>query len=229
MSRLSFDGFRVSSVITLGVVIGGSILVAGGAYAESATDAKNVPKELAERIAAEKEARKACKIEICKAFAAATTGDDIKCAITKTWLRSDILARLVGGSYVWQYGHTQCSVNIHLKRAPLHKAIAEKKASVAIGDHTMKCDVTKKDSHSALAFSTEVKLSPTIEFADGKASNMAFGDVTTKGSTLASAAVSSALALDGVSGLVSSAATKEVNEFLYTKCPDDGVTIARKQ
>jgi len=49
--------------------------------------------------------------------------------------------------------------------------------------------------------------------------------VKTEGSSLASAAVSSLMAVDKVSGAVSRAAASEINEFLYTKCKEDGVEV----
>ena len=52
--------------------------------------------ELTARMAKEKEDRKACKIEICKAFAAPSDGSVIGCTVTKTWLAADIQAGFLG-------------------------------------------------------------------------------------------------------------------------------------
>lgn len=203
-----------------------TVLATGAAVLTGTAQAADVPKELADRMAKEKADRKACKIEICKAFAAPTTGDDIKCSITKTWLRDEILAKVVGGSWVWGYGNTQCVVNANIKRAPLNKAIADATATVAIGPHTFSCNVDKKDG-SGKDFSVEVNFDPTVEFKDGKAVSVNLGNVTTKGSTAASAAVTSVLAVDKVSGVASRAVAGELNTFLYNKCKDDGVVVGK--
>jgi hypothetical protein len=62
---------------------------------------------LEKRMAEEKEARRACKVAICKAFAEPGSGAPVASSFTKTWRRAEILARIVGGSYVWGYGPVQ--------------------------------------------------------------------------------------------------------------------------
>ena len=65
----------------------------------------------------------ACKVEICTAFAKPTTGAPIACDVTKTWTQQDIVARIMGGSYVWGYGHVQCNVKLSLDRSLIVKAM----------------------------------------------------------------------------------------------------------
>ena len=62
-----------------------------GAMAEEA----GLSPELSARMAKEKEDRKACKTEICKAFAAPSDGAPITCRVTKTWLGTDIQANFL--------------------------------------------------------------------------------------------------------------------------------------
>ena len=213
--------------VTLPFVLA-AILVAGSVEQTRAADDKAVPPELEKRMADEKAARRACKIEICKAFQSPTKGEPIGCNITKTWLRDDILGRIVGGSYVWGYGHVQCRFDLSLKREQLNGALKSDTGKVSLGPHTLSCDVNDKDDSKGKAFTVKVTMEPTATFEKGKAVEADLGSIKSEGSTVASAAVGSLLAVDKVSGLVSRAVSDEVNTFIYEKCSHEGVEIAAK-
>jgi len=184
---------------------------------------------LEKRMANEKAARRACKIEICKAFAnPQPDGDPITCTVTKTWLKHEILGRVTGGSYVYGYGHAQCTLDLNLSRAEIAKARAADKATAEFAPHEVNCNVTKKDPAEGEAFTVTVALTPKVTFEEGKATAVEIEPVKTEGSTIASAAVTSAMAADSVSGIVSGALAGEVNAFLFEKCKADGVEIAAR-
>ena len=184
-----------------------------------------VAPEILERMAKEKEARRTCKIEICTAFAKPVAGSPITCEVTKTWPQPDITSKVVGGSFVWQYGHTQCTVKLSLDRGLIAKAIAEGSNSVKFPEHSFICNIDDKDATKGKAFTVTLSFTPSITFEQGQAKSVTLEPVKTEGSSLASAAVSSLMAVDKVSGAVSRAAASEINEFLYTKCKEDGVEV----
>ena len=184
-----------------------------------------VAPEILERMAKEKEARRTCKIEICTAFAKPAAGSPITCEVTKTWPQPDITSKVVGGSYVWQYGHTQCTVKLSLDRGLIAKAMAEGSNSVKFPEHSFICNIDDKDATKGKAFTVTLSFTPSITFEKGQAKSVTLEPVKTEGSSLASAAVSSLMAVDKVSGAVSRAAASEINEFLYTKCKEDGVEV----
>lgn len=192
-----------------------------------AQESDRVPATLIKRMADEKAARKACKIEICSAFKSPTAGK-INCDVTKTWLRHDILERVVGGSYAWGYGHAQCHFKLSIDADPLSPALTQKTGKISMQRHTLVCDIQNKDPAKGKAFSIKLSVTPEVSFSDGKATSASLGSVETEGSNIAAAAVTSIMTVDKVSGLVSSAVAKEVNEFLYTKCPEEGVEVAAK-
>src|SRR6516165_1636618 len=105
-----------------------------------------VAPEILERMAKEKEARRTCKIEICTAFAKPTAGSPITCEVTKTWPQSDITSKVVGGSYIWQYGHTQCTVKLSLDRGLIANAMADGGNTVKFPEHSFICNVDDKDA-----------------------------------------------------------------------------------
>jgi len=200
-------------------------LITGSAFAQQV----DVAPEIVERMAKEKEARKACKVEICTAFAKPGAGGPITCEVTKTWTRPEITGKVVGGSYVWQYGHTQCTVKLSLDRSLIAQAIAEAKVTVKFPEHTFVCNVDDKDPTKGKAFTVTLRFTPAVTFENGEAKSVALEPVKTEGSAVASAAATSLMAVDKVSGVVSRAATGEINDFLYSKCKDDGVEISRKK
>ena len=188
----------------------------------------DVAPEIVARMAKEKEARRECKVEICSAFAKPANGAPITCEVTKTWTQQEITQRVMGGSYVWRYGHTQCSLKLALDRGLIAKAAMEAKAAVSFPEHSLICNVDDKDPTKGKAFSVSVMITPAIAFENGQAKSVTLEPVKTEGSAVASAAVSSLMALEKVSSIVNRAATVEINDFFFDKCKLDGVEIARK-
>jgi hypothetical protein len=184
--------------------------------------------EILERMAKEKEARRTCKIEICNAFAKSAAGSPITCEVTKTWPQSDITSKVVGGSYIWQYGHTQCTVKLSLDRGLIANAMADGNNTVKFPEHSFICNVDDKDAAKGKAFTVTLSFTPTIVFEKGHAKSVTLEPVKAEGSSLASAAVTSLMGIDKVSGVVSRAAANEINEFLYSKCKEDGVEVPQK-
>jgi hypothetical protein len=182
---------------------------------------------IVERMAKEKEARRACKVEICSAFAKPSAGTPITCEATKTWTRPEITGKILGGSYVWGYGHMQCSLKLTLDRGQIAKAMSEAKAAVAFPEHALTCVVDDKDQAKGQAFTVSVRITPAIGFENRQAKSVKFEPIKTEGSTLASAAVASLMAVDKASGFVSRALATEINNFLFDRCKEEGIEIAR--
>ena len=103
-ARMKSEGTTVLRIAKIGVLALPSLTFTS---AQVSAEQAGVAPEILERMAKEKEARRTCKIEICTAFAKPVAGSPITCEVTKTWPQPDITSKVVGGSYVWQYGHTQ--------------------------------------------------------------------------------------------------------------------------
>lgn len=204
-----------------------AIFLANPAIAFAQAPAGVTP-ELAARMDKEKEARRACKVDICKAFATPADGAPIRCDVTKTWTKDEIVSRVVGGDYVWGYGHMQCSLQLDLDRAELGKAAKEASTKITMREHKIKCNVDDKDPAKGQAFTVSVSMTPSAMFEKGSAKKVTLDPVKTEGSTVASAAVTSLMAVDAVSGVASRAIATEIDSFFYEKCAADGVEIAKK-
>ncbi|MGI9424277.1 MAG: hypothetical protein ACR2PA_13880, partial [Hyphomicrobiaceae bacterium] len=111
-----------------------------GAVTARAQDTKPRSAQLTPAEIAEREGRKACKIEICSAFRARKTGKDIACNITKSW-RKEQLDKIVKKARVsWPWGPVICNSDINLKRADLIKAISEPAYELLLETHTVACE-----------------------------------------------------------------------------------------
>ncbi len=207
-----------------------ALALAVSTFANLSVDAQQpgVAPEIEQRMAKEKEDRRLCKIEICRAFAQPAAGAPITCQVTKTWTQPEIVSKVVGGTYLWQYGHTQCTVKLALDRAPIAEAMADGSHLVKFPQHTFDCNVDDKDTAKGKAFTVSLSFTPVISFEKGQAKSVTLDAVKAEGSSLASAAVSSLMAVDKASGVVSRAATTEINEFLYARCKEDGVAVPSK-
>lgn len=209
-----------------------TVLLATAALAPTSVTAPaqqaEVAPEIVARMAKEREARRACKIDICTAFAKPGAGAPITCDVTGTLTKQEITTRVAGGSYVWRYGHTQCAVKLALDREMIAKAVKEAKTTVTFREHAFICNVDDADPTKGGAFSVTTTITPAIAFENGQAKSVTLGSVKTEGSAVALAAVTSLMAVEKVSGFVSRAAVAEINTFLFEKCKEDGVEIARK-
>src|SRR5262249_17847015 len=123
------------------LTIGGGAMAAeestAPAAANSEAAAPDVPKsevakepELTPEEKAEKEARKACKKQICDILATRDpNGADVACDITKTWREASI-TKMLGGKIDWPWGKAVCQSKLVLKRDALAKAMIAPKYEV---------------------------------------------------------------------------------------------------
>ncbi|MEZ5898146.1 MAG: hypothetical protein R3D51_01505 [Hyphomicrobiaceae bacterium] len=167
---------------------------------------------------AEKEGRKACKVEICAAFRnPSAAGSDISCDVLKSW-RKDQLVKMVSRLKVtWPYGPVRCTSSIKLKRDELVKAVTEPKYSTKLDKHSVACTVEREnDEPTQINF----EFSPKIDFEKGKAvaAKMNWGKV--EAPTLLKGAMWTATAADNTVNMLSSYLVTDINDFINNKCDE---------
>ncbi len=209
------------AVLTAGAAFVAGLLLSGGAAAQNAA----VSPELAARMVKEKEDRKACKIEICKAFAAPSEGAAISCAVTKTWLGAEIQAGYLRDKLTWPWGHAQCSANIELDRKAIKDAALQPSATIKLKKHEIACKLDSKDPKEGVAYDLKLTIEPTVTFDHGKATKVEMGWGSIQAPILAKSAIWSATAVDANFNVISSGFVTENNNFLGEKCKEDGVEI----
>jgi len=197
------------------------LLLSGAATAQTAA----VSPELQARMAKEKEDRKSCKIEICKAFATPSEGAPIGCAVTKTWLAVEIQAGYLRDKLSWPWGHAQCSASIELDRKAIKDAALLPTATIKLKKHSIACKLDSKDPKEGTAYDLKLSIEPTVTFQGGKATKVDMGWGSIEAPLLAKTAIWSATAVDANFNVISSGFVTEINNFLTEKCKEVGVEI----
>ncbi len=203
------------------VCMAGLFSFGGQALAEDAS----VSPELTARIAKEKEDRKSCKIEICKAFAQPADGAPITCTVTKTWLGADIQAGFLGDKLTWPWGHAQCSSAIELDRKAIADAATKPSATLKLKKHSITCKLDNKDPKAGTAYDLKLSIEPTVTFENGKAVKAEMGWGSIEAPVLAKTAIWSATAVDSTFSVIANGVVRDINAFLTDKCKEAGVEI----
>ena len=164
----------------------------------------------------QKEARKACKAKICNIFATADpNGDDVSCAIVKTWREEDI-TKLLGGKVDWPYGKAVCRSQLELERAPLARAMSEPSQDVKVQKQTVRCTLDRKGEGEPYVI--EINLSPSVRFENGKAVKASINWGETKAPPFLYPLLYAGTGLDNQSNFLGPEVVKMVNEFTTKKC-----------
>lgn len=180
--------------------------------ADSSADANLTPQEIAE-----KEARKACKVDICRALHTKDASGDIACHVIKSW-RKEQLAKLVSKLKVtWPYDGAQCSMELSVKREDLARAMTEPKVEIEFQKHTVTCTIASEKKGA-----TEFKfdLTPKVTFENGKATKAHANWGKVEAPTLIKSAMWTATAADNTVNLLSGTIVVEVNDFVSKRCDE---------
>jgi hypothetical protein len=213
---------RMRFAIAAGVMcVAGLFSFAGRALAEDAA----VSPELTARMVKEKEDRKACKAEICKAFAQPGDGPAITCTVTKTWLGSEIQTGFLGDKLTWPWGHAQCSAAIDLDRKAIADAASKPSATIKLKKHDITCKLDHKDPKEGTVYDLKLSIEPTVTFEGGKAVKAEMGWGTIEAPVLAKTAIWSATAIDANFSVIANGVVRDINAFLGVKCKEVGVEI----
>jgi hypothetical protein len=100
------------------------IAVATASTLSTPVTAEEIDKTLVERIAKEKEDRKACKKLICDiAQKHLSDGADVACSVVKIWLPDDLKKNVLKGRLDWPYGAAQCKADVKMPRKMLSEVL----------------------------------------------------------------------------------------------------------
>jgi hypothetical protein len=191
------------------------LAVAGDVEKPAVSDADEA--ELTPQEKAEKESRKACKIEICKAFHSKTASGEIACHVIKSW-RKERLTKLVSKLKVtWPYDGVHCTTDLSVKREDLVKAMTEPKVEITFSKHTVTCSIgSEKNGDTTFKF----ELMPKVLFENGKATQAHANWGKIEAPKLIKSALWTATAADNTVNLLSSTIVDEINKFVSKRCDE---------
>jgi hypothetical protein len=189
-------------------------------------------KDLTPEEKAEKEGRKACKVDFCRAFHSKETSDGkLACRVIKSW-RKEALSKLVAKLKVsWPYGGVRCVMDLTANRAELGKALSLPKVDIAFDKHTVSCKMAGENAAVGKPAETEFKfvLAPKVTFENGKATKARANWGKIEAPTLIKSALWTATAADNTVNLLSNSIVEEVNAFLGKRCDEVKDQWAAKQ
>jgi hypothetical protein len=169
------------------------------------------PAEIAER-----EGRKACKIEICSAFhLRKPEGPDVTCNVLKSWRKEQLQKMIERAKVSWPWGPVKCVADIRLKRSDLVKAMGDKTYVAQLDTHAVNCEIDRdKEAPAKVSFS----FAPKVTFEGGKATKASLNWGKIDAPTLVKGAMWTATATDNTFNVLQSTLVEDINAFIGDKC-----------
>jgi hypothetical protein len=172
----------------------------------------------------EEAAIKACDKRLCSILVNKTpTGADLKCTLTKTWVRSTI-KEAETSKLTWGYGDARCSVDLDISRATVIAAVSKEEWKFRVPPHTANCEV---EQNGKLEKVTAV-LSPKIVFKNGKAEQVWVNLKSVEGPAAIQLTVQTAAYLADTLGLFHKRMIKSINRYIERHCPES-LAVAAKE
>lgn len=184
-----------------------------GSISSGLKDSELTPEERAER-----DARKSCKVAICKGFHAPESAPgDITCTIPKSWRKTQ-LDRMVSKAKVsWPWGAVHCNADVTIARDALAKAMSEEKYDLKLSPHHVACVVDRETKDDA---KIDIDFTPTVSFEKGKAVKAKINWGKVEAPTLLKGAMWTATATDNTFNVLQSTLIDDINDFISKKCDE---------
>lgn len=177
------------------------------------TEAELTPEEKAER-----DARKSCKVELCRAFR--NPGDasgKITCSIPKSWRKSQLDKMVSKAKVSWPWGPVHCNADIDIERGMLVQAMNEAKYDLKLKTHHVSCTVSREKKEDA---KIDIDFAPTVTFENGKAvkAKINWGELSAP--TLLKGVMWTATGTDNTLNVLQSTLVEDINDFISKKCDE---------
>jgi len=216
--------FRLTLIVAVMLLaVSPAALAAEEAGTEPAASAEPSPpaasaESLTPEEKAEKEARKACKIEICGVLATKDpAGPDISCDIVKTW-REATITKMLGGQFEWPWGKAVCQSKLVVKREVLAKAMSEASYQAVMPSQKLSCTLDQKKDGKP--YTIDVSIAPKVAFESGKAVTASLNWGKASGPMLVYAVIYAGTGLDNATNILGPEVVRLVNEFTGKKCAE---------
>lgn len=197
-------GMRISAATRLaGLAVMGVLATTGGAIALEDSEEQRA-------------ALKACEKKICTMIVGkAPAGEDLSCALSKSWASKQIKDGIEKQKLSWSLGDARCSVSIAAKRADVVGAVSKPDHTFQFDPHTVKCEVEREKEVTPI----NITLAPKLQFKGGKAEKAWLNVTTIEAPAVVKGAIWTAAQLEQNFGLFHGLMIAEINEFIGQKCP----------
>jgi hypothetical protein len=189
----------------------GTLVLAAALAVAAASPVRALEEQKGEAQAIEACDRRLCGILLQKSPA----GEDLKCALTKTWARST-LKEGDQPSLTWGFGDARCTITLQISRASIVAAVTSSKThKFWVPPHTANCVVEEDGQLRSLKATVE----PKIVFKDGQAEKIWINLRHIKGAASIKDWLSLAASLTDKTGIFHRSMIKSVNRYIYRDCP----------
>jgi hypothetical protein len=173
------------------------------------------PASALEEGAGEAKAIDACDQRLCTMLQRKDPkGEDLKCALTKTWAKSTI-KEADQRDLKWSFGDARCTVQVNVGREAVVTAVSGGEAKLWVPPHTANCIV----EHDGQVKTITATVAPKIVFKDGKANKIWINLLNIDGPAGIKATLSTAAQLNDSIGIFHRSMLKSVNGYIYKHCP----------
>ncbi|MEO1281581.1 MAG: hypothetical protein AAFR75_07120 [Pseudomonadota bacterium] len=168
-----------------------------------------------EPIPDEAEKLKACEKNLCTMIITKdAAGDDLSCAISKTWAKEKISKGAESKSIDWGFGDARCTLDISVPRKSVVSSLTEASFDLEVPEQTVKCEIERGEEVTPI----NVSLAPKLTFKDGKAHKAWLNIGTIEAPAVVKGAIWTAAKLEDNFGLFHSDIIDEVNDFVHNEC-----------
>lgn len=212
--------FRFESRALAGLAV--ATLIASGLgptairAADTKTDAKVPALTLTPEEIAEREGRKACKIQICAAFRVQKPGDDITCDIVKTWRKERLDQYMSKARASWPWGKVRCTSKISIQRQGILDAMSKPAFDFQLDEHKVTCTVAREARPTEFSFSFH----PKVRFENGKAVKASLNWGKIEAPSLIKGVLWTAKTTDNTFNVLQSSIVEDINEFVSKRCDE---------
>lgn len=200
---------------SLAVAIG--MLLTPG-VAVKAEDKVELSPELQRLLAEEKEARKACKIQICRSLRLQERdGGPVQCKVVKSMPKPSMNDIMKRAKVSWPYGLTRCETDLEVSREMLADAMSKPKYEATLKEHTVTCTIKREPKEP---YKFVISVAPQIMFESGKAvkANLKWGKIDAP--ILVKGIVWPATGVDNRLNVFGSKVVEIANTFIGKKCDE---------
>jgi hypothetical protein len=163
----------------------------------------------------EKEQLESCERDLCTILVKRESGSDLQCALQKTWAGSKIKQGVEERKMTWSLGDVRCGVKLEVKRQDMLEALGKPQFELKVAPQSVRCEVEREKEVVPIS----VTLTPRIQFKDGKAAKVWLGIGEIQAPAVVKGAIWTAAQLEDTFGVVHSDLVKEINKFVYERCP----------
>lgn len=168
---------------------------------------------------AEREGRRACKAAICAAFRNPANGQNVTCAVKKSFRKTQLEKIVAKAKVSWPYGRVICTTDLKADRAVLAEALGSDKKVVKFAPHTVACSI-EHDKKGEAPSNITAELTPEVTFEKGKATEAVLNWGKVDGPTIVKGLMWTATATDNTVNVLGSMVVDDMNDFVTAKCDE---------